>query len=81
MSVVLTDPDGFAIDWDWQRCLTVWAVRGDRFGDKITEHQLGTRPGSEFRAGRAARRWWRGRGRSQALGRAGGPAPGAGARS
>lgn len=75
MSVVLTEPDGFAIDWDWQRCLTVWAVRGDRFGDKITEHQLGTRPGSEFRAGRAARRWWRGQGRSQALERAGGPAP------
>ena len=70
MSVVLTEPDGFAIDWDWQRCLTVWAVRGDRFGDKITEHQLGTRPGSEFRpaarpagggAGRDAARHWGGR--------------------
>ena len=79
MSVVLTDPDGFATGWDWQRCLMVWAVRGDRFGDEITEHQQGTRPGSEFRAGRAARRRWRGQGRSQALG--GRPAPGAGARS
>jgi hypothetical protein len=49
ISVVLADPGGFAIDWDWQRRLTVWTIREDRFGDKITEHQLETRPGSEVR--------------------------------
>lgn len=79
MSVVLADPDGFAVDWDWQRGLTVWAVAGppfeSRFGHRVLQHQLAARPASEGRARRAARRWWRAQGRSQALSRAG-SAPG-----
>lgn len=75
MSVVLTDPDGFAVDWDWRRGLTVWAVGGplaeSRFDHRVFEHQLAICPASESRAQRAVRRWWRAQGRSWALSRAG----------
>jgi hypothetical protein len=44
VSVVLADPEGFAVDWDWQRGLTVWAVAGprsgSRFGTRVLDHQL-----------------------------------------
>ena len=74
MSVVLVDPAGFAVDWDWQRGLTVWALGGQRwesrFAHKVLEHQLPARPASESRARRAARHWWRTQGCSQAFGRA-----------
>ena len=52
--MVLGHPAGFAVDWDWQRGLTVWTVRGQRFDRRIIEYQLATRPGSETRARRAA---------------------------
>jgi hypothetical protein len=78
MTVVLADPAGFAVDWDWQRGLTVWELGGQRwesrFAHKLLGHQLPARPASESRARRAARHWWRAQGHSQALGRAG-PAP------
>jgi hypothetical protein len=70
VSVVLADPEGFAVDWDWQRGLTVWAVAGprsgSRFGTRVLDHQLPARPASEGRARRAARRWWWAQGRAQA---------------
>ena len=58
VSVVLADPDGFAVDWDWQRGLTVWAVAGppfeSRFGHRVLQHQLAARgparPGPARRA-------------------------------
>jgi hypothetical protein len=68
--VVLADPEGFAVDWDWQRGLTVWAVAGprsgSRFGTRVLDHQLPARPASEGRARRAARRWSWAQGRAQA---------------
>src|SRR5690348_5196042 len=30
LSIVLADPAGFAVDWDWQCGLTVWALGGRR---------------------------------------------------
>jgi hypothetical protein len=75
MSVVLSDPGGFAVDWDWQRGLTVWAVTGpaseSRFDRRILQHHLAARPASQSGAQRAARRWWQEEGQSLAVGRAG----------
>ena len=63
MSVVLADPAGFAVDWDWQCGLTVWALGGQRpksyFARKVLGHQLPVRPASESRARRTACRRWR----------------------
>ena len=71
MTVVLTDPAGFAVDWSWQRHLTVWALTGRRyepqFDSKVLEHELPDRPTSERQAHAAARRWWRTQGRTHAL--------------
>ena len=71
MTVVLADPAGFAVDWNWQRHLTVWALAGRRyepqFDSKVLEHELPVRPSSEWQAHAAARRWWRTQGRTQAL--------------
>ena len=30
MTIVRSDPAGFAVDWDWQRGLTVWLLTGRR---------------------------------------------------
>ena len=30
MTMVWGDPAGFAVDWDWQRGLTVWELAGRR---------------------------------------------------
>jgi hypothetical protein len=79
MSVVVADPAGFAVDWNWQQGLTVWALAGprseSRFDHKVLEHQLPALPAGESRARRAARHWWRAQGRSRAVSQAG-PAPG-----
>ena len=46
MTVVLADPGGFAVDWNWQRHLTVWALAGrpyePRFDSKVLEHESAT---------------------------------------
>ena len=78
MSVVLVEPSSFAVDWDWQRGLTVWTVQGPRFDRPILEYQLATRPGNESRARRAVRRWWRAQGHDRALSRARASAAGSG---
>lgn len=74
MTLVWWDAAGLAVDWDWQRSLTVWTVRGprfpSRFDGRILEHELAARPVSERHARAAAGRWWRVRGRSEALERA-----------
>ncbi len=74
MSVVLADPAGFAVDWDWRCGLTVWSLEGRRheshFAHKVLEYRLPARPPTEGRARRAARHWWRAQGHAQALGRA-----------
>ena len=71
MTVVLADPAGFAVDWDWQRHLTVWALAGrpaePRFESRVLEHELPDLPASPKQAHTAARRWWRDEGRTQAL--------------
>lgn len=71
MTMVWGDPAGFAVDWDWQRGLTVWALAGrrfeSRFDRKLLEHDLPARPAGEWRAQAAARRWWRERGRAEAI--------------
>jgi hypothetical protein len=71
MTVVLADPEGFAVDWNWQRHLTVWALAGrpaePYFDSQVLEHDLPDRPASEQRAHAAARRWWRDQGRAQAF--------------
>jgi hypothetical protein len=71
MTVVLADPAGFAVDWNWQRHLTVWALAGRRyepqFDSKALQHELPVRPIGERQAHAAARRWWRTQGRNQAL--------------
>jgi hypothetical protein len=71
MTVVLADPAGFAVDWSWQRYLTVWALAGrpyePQFDSKVLEHELPVQPTSERQANAAARRWWRAQGRIQAL--------------
>ena len=44
MTIVRSDPAGFAVDWDWQRGLTVWLLAGrrsePRFDRKLLEHEL-----------------------------------------
>ena len=71
MTMVWGDPAGFAVDWDWQRGLTVWELAGrrsePRFDRKVLEHELPARPAGERQARAAARRWWRTQGHAQAL--------------
>jgi hypothetical protein len=71
MTVVLADPAGFAVDWNWQRNLTVWTLAGRRyepqFDSKVLEHELPVWPTSERQAHAAARRWWQTQGRTHAL--------------
>jgi hypothetical protein len=72
MTTIWGDPDaGFAVDWDWGRGLTVWTLTGRhfeaRYGDKVLEHELPSRPAGEREARNAARRWWREQGRAEAL--------------
>ena len=65
MTVVLADPEGFAVDWNWQRHLTVWALTGrtyePQFDSKVLEHELRVQPTSQRQAHAAARSWWRAR--------------------
>jgi hypothetical protein len=74
MTMVGWDHAGFAVDWDWQRTLTVWSLAGppftSRFDRRVLEHELATRPAGERQAGAAADHWWQAQGRSEALGRA-----------
>jgi hypothetical protein len=69
MTVVLADPAGFVVDWNWQRHLTVWPLTGrhyePRFDSKVLEHDLPDQPASQRQAHAAARRWWRAQGRTQ----------------
>ena len=71
MTMVWSDPAGFAVDWDWQRGLAVWVLAGrrsePRFDRRLLEHELPASPASERRARAAARRWWRTQGRGEAL--------------
>lgn len=67
MTWLITDPTGFAVDWDWRCGLTVWSERGAWFDSPIAEHELATRPRTERQALRAAKRWWSAEGREQAL--------------
>ena len=71
MTTVWGDPAGFAVDWDWQRGLTVWALAGrrsePRFDRKVFEHELPARPTGGRQARAAARRWWRTQGHAEAL--------------
>jgi hypothetical protein len=71
MTMVLTDPAGFAVDWDWHRGLTVWVLAGrrfeSRFDSKVLEHELAVRLTGERQARAVARRWWRTEGRAEAL--------------
>jgi hypothetical protein len=50
MTTVWSDPARFAVDWDCQRGLTVWALAGRRsepqFDGKVLEHELSARPGA-----------------------------------
>ena len=70
MTVVLADPAGFAVDWNWQRHLTVWALVGrayePQFDSKVLEHELPVQPTSEQQAHATARSWWRAQGRTEA---------------
>jgi hypothetical protein len=79
MTVVLTDPAGFAVDWNWQRHLTVWSLSGrhyePRFDAILFEHDLADSPGSPRKAHSAARTWWKAQGRSQAVAAVGDKAP------
>ena len=71
MTVVLADPAGFAVDWNWQSHLTVWTLTGrphePQFDSKVLEHDLQARPTGQRQAHAAARGWWRTDGRPQAL--------------
>lgn len=71
MTMVWSDPAGFAVDWDWQRSLTVWELAGrryaSRFDRKVLEHELPARPAGERQARAVARGWWRTQGQAQAL--------------
>jgi hypothetical protein len=71
MTMVWSDPAGFAVDWDWQRGLTVWGLAGrrfePRFDRRLLGHELPARPAGERQARAAARRWWRAQGHAQAL--------------
>jgi len=73
MTMVWWDPAGFAVDWDWQRGLTVWTLAGPRFTSRfdrsLLRHELADRPVGEHQARTAAGRWWRAQGRSEALSR------------
>jgi hypothetical protein len=44
MTVVWADPAGFAVDWNWQRHLTMWTPAGrpsePRFDSQVLEHEL-----------------------------------------
>ncbi len=75
MAMVWSDPAGYAVDWDWQRTLTVWTLAGPRFTShferRVLKHELPARPADARRAGAEAGRWWRAQGRSEALGRTG----------
>ena len=79
MTVVLTDPTGYAVDWNWQRHLTVWSLSGrhyePRFDSILLEHDLPDLPGSPRKAHAAARTWWKAEGRSQAVAATGGKPP------
>ena len=59
MTTVRGDPAGLAVDWDWQRGLTVGVLAGQRsearFDRKVLEHKLSARPASERQAQAAAR--------------------------
>lgn len=70
MSLVWGDPEGFAVEWDWQRHLTVWTLAGrvfeSRFDRRVLEHELPARPAGQRQARAAAGRWWRTRGRAEA---------------
>jgi hypothetical protein len=72
MTTVLGDPDErYAVDWDWDRRLTVWTLAGRsfeaRYEDKVLQHELPARPSGERKAQAAARHWWRTQGRAEAL--------------
>lgn len=72
MTTVLGDPDErYAVDWDWQRVLTVWTLAGrtfeSRFADKVLEHELPSAPAGEREAQAVARRWWLAEGRAEAM--------------
>jgi len=71
MTVVLADPAGFAVDWNWQHHLSVWTLTGrpyePQFDSKVLEHELPDQPTTARQAHAAARRWWRTQGRTQAL--------------
>ena len=71
MAVVLADPAGFAVDWNWQRRLTVWTFTGRRyepqFDRQVIEHELPDGPTSRRQAHAAARSWWQAQGRTQVL--------------
>jgi hypothetical protein len=71
MTMVWGDQAGFAVDWDWQRGLTVWELAGRgselRFDRKVLEYELPARPPGERQARAAAGRWWRTQGRAEAL--------------
>ena len=76
MTMVRGDPEGFAVDWDWQRGLTVWVLAGrrsePRYDRKVLEHELPARPA---RSGRRGPRHAAGGGRRAALGRSARPEP------
>ena len=78
MTLVLTDPAGFAVDWNWQSHLTVWTLTGrhyePQFDAKVLEHDLPERPASQRQAQSAARRWWRAQGKTEVLAAVGGKA-------
>jgi hypothetical protein len=82
MTVVLSDPVGFAVDWNWQRHLTVWSLAGRHyepyFDHIVAQHELPEKPVGQRQAHAAARRWWREQGRTEALAALGenAPAPG-----
>jgi hypothetical protein len=71
MTMVMGDPAGYAVDWDWQRGLAVWTLTGrpsePRYETKLLEHELPARPGGDRQAQAAARRWWRAQGRAEAI--------------
>jgi hypothetical protein len=85
MTTMRGDPARFAVDWDWQRGLTVRELAGrgpePRFDRKMLEHELPARPAGERQARAAARRWWRTQGHAQALSAASGNVKQPGSRS
>ena len=71
MTLVLADPAGFVVDWNWQRHLTVWTLTGrhyePQFDTKALEHDLPDQPARLRQAHAAVRRWWGAQGRTQVL--------------